>query len=78
MERFVGTLDYEGVSGSSLNQIIIGGPVAVKLFDHIKLADADEQVIDEIRKEAEMMEKLGTGFEFLEYWRELSRLQVCF
>lgn len=36
-----------------------GGPVAVKVFDTVKLSEANDDVIDEIRKEAEMMEKLG-------------------
>lgn len=33
--------------------------LAIKTFDQIKLDEADEQTLGEIREEAQMMERLG-------------------
>jgi len=35
-----------------------GAPVAIKTFDRIKLAEADEETLIEIREEAQMMSRL--------------------
>ena len=35
---------------------------AIKTFDQIKLSEADEATIIEIKEEAEMMERLGTPY----------------
>ena len=41
-----------------------GAPVAIKTFDRIKLAEADEETLIEIREEAQMMSRLCMSISF--------------
>ncbi len=42
--------------------MLLGASVAIKLFENMSLNNADPETLDDIRKEAELMEKLGNFY----------------
>lgn len=52
----IGPLLGKGAFGKVYKGAWRGAPVAIKLFDAVELNEADENTLDEIRKEAELME----------------------